>query len=145
MKLNTCSSVISFAKQLELDSAKFYETLAEKFADKKDVFLSSAKENGKAIVQVERAYYSVISDAIEGCFAFELDTDKHKIDTGTSNITGLTDALNKAIELEEQMILFYNDAAEQSKTLMADVPRAFTLVAKKRGNRIQTLKSLLEK
>ena len=145
MKLNTCSSVISFTKQMETELANFYENVAEKNTEKKDLFLDLAKENRKFINQIESAYYGVITDAIEGCFAFELDTDKHKIDASTSNITGLAEALTKAIELEEKMVSFYNDAAEQSKTLMADVPRAFALVAKKRGNRIQTLKSLLEK
>jgi rubrerythrin len=145
MILNTCSAVISLSKQMETETAKFYENIAEKNIEKKELLIAIAKENMKFIGQIESAYYGVITDAIEGCFAFELDTDKHKIDTGTSSITGLTEAMNKAIEIEEKMILFYTDAAEQSRTLMADVPRAFTMVAKKRGNRIQTLKSLLEK
>ena len=40
MIINTCSAVISFAKQLETDTGKFYEGLAEKYGDKKDIFLS---------------------------------------------------------------------------------------------------------
>lgn len=145
MKLNTCSAVISLAKQLETETAKFYETVAEKNSEKKDFFLTLSKENRKFINQIESAYYGVITDAIEGCFAFDLDTDKHQIDINSSNINGLGDTINKAVDIEEKMILFYTDAAEQSRTLMADVPRAFTLVAKKRSNRIQTLKSLLGK
>jgi len=53
--------------------------------------------------------------------------------------------LAKAIEIEEKIIKFYSDAAEQSKSLMADVPRAFKMVAKKRANRQSTLKALLDK
>ena len=46
MILHTCSETISFAKELENKSAKFYEELAQKYAKDKDVFLSFAKENG---------------------------------------------------------------------------------------------------
>jgi hypothetical protein len=35
------------------------------------------------------------------------------------------------------------DAAEQSKSLMADVPRAFNQIAKKRGERLSKLKSMI--
>ena len=144
MILNTTSSVISFAKQLETETAKFYEDLAEKHAEAKDVFMSIAKDNSKAITQIERAYYNVITDAIEGCFAFELETDNHRIETGMSNNTGFAEALRKAIDIEEKMIAFYAVAAEQSSSLMADVPRAFRLTIKKRNDRIQMLKSLLD-
>ena len=37
------------------------------------------------------------------------------------------------------------DNIKQSKSLMADVPRAFMMVAKKRGNRVAKLRSLLGK
>jgi len=54
-----------------------------------------------------------------------------------------SDAIKKAIEIEEKILKFYIDAAEQSKSLMADVPRSFKLVAKKRERRLFTLKSLI--
>ena len=47
--------------------------------------------------------------------------------------------------MEEKILNFYGIAAEQSKLLMADVPRAFKMVVKKRSNRYSTLKSLLGK
>jgi len=145
MILNTTSSVISFARQLETETAKFYEDGAEKYPEVKDVFLSFAKENSKAITQVERAYYNVITDAIEGCFAFELETDKYQIDTSITTNSELTKVLRKALDIEEKMIAFYTDSAEQSKSLMADVPRAFSLIAKKRNNRIKYLRDTLER
>jgi hypothetical protein len=46
--------------------------------------------------------------------------------------------------MEELILKFYHVAAEQSKHLMADVPRSFTLVAKKRVERVPKLKALLE-
>ena len=53
--------------------------------------------------------------------------------------------LLRAIEIEERVREFYVDAAEQSKSLMADVPRTFALIARKRDERLSVLKSLLGK
>jgi rubrerythrin len=142
MKLQTASSVISFAKSLETESAKFYEGLAQKYAEAKEVFLSFATENSKNVVEIERAYYGVITDAIEGCFAFDIDPDAYAIETTLAKAASYADALAKAIEMEEKIGKFYSDAAEQSKSLMADVPRVFVLTAKKRNNRVAKLRSL---
>jgi rubrerythrin len=145
MKLNTASEVISFAKRLEQDSAMFYEDLARRYAKDKDTFLSLAKENEKNIVQVERAYYGVITDAIEGCFSFNVNPTKYSLKTELAEKASYSEGLRRAIEIEEKIMKFYSEAAEQSKSLMADVPRAFKMIAKKRGNRQSTLKSLLGK
>lgn len=142
MILHTCSETISFAKELENKSAKFYEELSQKYAKDKDVFLSFAKENRKYVVQIERAYYGVITDAIEGCFAFDIEPEAYAIETTLAKAASYSDALAKAIELEEKIGKFYSDAAEQSKSLMADVPRVFVLTAKKRNNRVAKLRSL---
>ena len=53
--------------------------------------------------------------------------------------------MNQAVKMEEKTVEFYSDAVEQSKSLLADIPRVFTMVAKKRGNRISKLGSLLRK
>jgi rubrerythrin len=142
MKLQTASSVISLAKELEGKAAEFYENLAQRYADGKDAFLAFAKENKKNVVQIERAYYGVISDAIEGCFAFHLESDDYGLKTTLAENASYTDALNIAVALEETMVDFYNTAAEQSQSLMADVPRAFRLIVKKRNERINNLRSL---
>ena len=143
MELHTASEVISFAKKLENESAKFYQDLSLKYAKDEDVFLSLVKENGKNVVQIERAYYGVITDAIEGCFAFDINPDEYALNTELAEKASYSDALDKAVEIEERIIKFYSDAAEQSKSLMADVPRSFTMVARKRSNRIPKLKSLV--
>lgn len=144
MNLNTASEAVSFAKELETESAKFYENLAQRYAEGKEIFLSFAKENNKNIVQTERAYFGVISDAIEGCFSFKgIDTDNYSIETTLSEGRSYADALNMAVALEEKIVKFYVDAAEVSKSLMADVPQAFERIAKKRNEHILKLKSLL--
>ncbi len=144
MRLHTCSEVISLARKFEEESAEFYRGLAQRYPGNQDAFLSFAKENKNNTVQVERAYYGVISDAIEGCFAFDIDPDEYAL--GFTNAPGKTsyaDAIKKAIEAEDKIVKFYTDAAEQSKALMADVPRAFLMVVKKRGSRKPKLSSLL--
>jgi len=145
MKMHTCSEVIGFTRELENISAKFYEGLSQKFAQNQEVFLSFVKENKKYLSEVERAYYGVITDAIEGCFAFDIDPDGYAFQIKIPEKADFAGALHMAIEMEDKIIKFYSDAAEQSKSLMADVPRTFVLVAKKRGNRMATLKSLLGK
>ena len=143
MKLHTASETISFVKDLEEQSAKFYENLSQRFTKDKDLWLSLAKENRKFATQIQRAYYSVITDAIEGCFAFDLESEEHTIETEISEKASYSDAVDMALSMEEKIIDFYHTAADQSMSLMADVPRNFKMVAKKRSNRIEKLKSLI--
>jgi rubrerythrin len=142
MKLQTASSVISLAKELEGKAAEFYQDLAKRYVQGKDAFLAFAQENKKNIVQIERAYYGVISDAIEGCYAFNLESDDYTLKTTLAKGASYSEALDTAVRMEEMVTGFYTRAAEQSKCLMADVPRAFSLVARKRGERLVRLKTL---
>jgi rubrerythrin len=142
MQLNTSAAVISFAKQLEADSAAFYEKMAERYPKAKEIFLSFSKENSNYATMVQRAYYGVITDAIEGCFAFSVETDKYEFRREPAKETTFADTLNQAIDMERKLISFYTDAAEQSKAFMADVPRTFLIVAKKRKGREDKLRAL---
>jgi len=141
--LHTASEVLTLAKKLENESAKFYEDLSQRYAKDVDVLLSFAKENGKNVVQIEKAYYGAITDAIEGCFAFNINPYGYAFKTELAEGTSYSDALDKAIELEEKIGGFYTVTAKQSKSLMADVSRAFEMVAKKRNNRKAKLKSFI--
>ncbi len=141
MNLHTASEVISLAKMLEADSARFYQDLAQESTGSQELFLSFTKENTRNSAQIESAYYGVISDAIEGGYAFDIDPDQYKFDTIHETYSK---DLAKAVELEEKIVRFYSDAAAQSKSLLADVPRLFTIIARKRGNRISQLKLLID-
>jgi len=144
MAINTCSGAISLSRELENQAAKFYHELSQRFEKNKDLFTAFAGENAKFVKQIERAYYGVITDAIEGCFAFNLNEEEYQVKTAlTVNMTS-SDAVSEAIRIEENLLKFYQTAAEQSKHLMADVPRSFNLVAKKRSERIPKLKALLD-
>ena len=144
MGISACSEAISLSRELENESAKFYQEMSKRFEKDKDLFLTFAKENAKYVTQIERAYYGVITDALEGCFAFDLNPEDHQVKATPSKDASYTDALKEALAMEEKILKFYGIAAEQSKHLMADVPRSFTLVAKKRSERVPKLKSLLE-
>ena len=143
--MNTAAEVISFAKKLEADSAKFYEDLAQRYINDREVWLSFARENRKNIVQIERAYYGVITDAIEGCFSFKISPDEYSLKTELAENASYSDAWHRALEIEERITKFYSDAAAQSESLLADIPRIFTMIAKKRGDRIPKLEPLLHK
>jgi len=133
---------MTLARKLENESAKFYEDLAQRYARYADTFLSFAKENKRNIVDLNRTYNWVITDAIEGCYCLDIDPDDYTSETGLDEEVSFSDVLNKAVEMEERIIKFYSEAAAQSKPLMADIPRAFSLVAKKRSARLAQLGSL---
>lgn len=144
MILQTASEGVSLAKQLENESAIFYEGLAQQYPQGAEAFLALAKENKKNIAQIERVYYGVITDAIEGCYAFHLDPDHYTLVLALSKGAGYGEALAQAAKMEETIIQFYTDAADQAKSLMADVPRTFALIARKRGERLEKLKGTSE-
>ena len=107
MKLHTASETISFVKDLEEQSARFYEDLSQRYAKDKDLWLSLAKENRRFATQIQRAYYSVITDAIEGCFAFDLESEEHTIETEISEKASYSDAVDMALSMENKIINFY--------------------------------------
>ncbi len=143
MALTTASAIISLARKLEQESAKLYESLAAKHPRGAEVFLAFARENARNVQQVERTYYSVISDAIEGGFAFDLDESRWALDPSLADASSLSGAVARATTMEEHIAGFYSEAAAQSKGLLADVPKAFVAVARKRSGRAARLQALL--
>jgi rubrerythrin len=145
MNINTCSQVVSLARELEQQAAGFYQELARRWPQKGELFLALAKDKENYVTLVERAYYGVISDAYEGCFAFDMDPEAYSINIDLPEGASLSEAGAAALAMEEKLIGFYREAARQSKSLMADVPRAMELVAKKRAERLGKLRPLVEK
>jgi hypothetical protein len=144
MIINTMSEGISLAKKLETDSAGYYESMARQYPENGETWLAYAKENKKNFVQIERVYFGVITDAIEGCFALNIDTDKYIIDATLPANLAYPEALKKAAAMEAQIISYLTDAAAQSSALMADVPRNFVIISKKHNNRVTGLEAMLE-
>ena len=145
MNLNTTSEIISFSKQLEQESSKIYKDLVSRFPENEDIFLSLIKENEKNVDQIQRAYYGVISDAFEGCFSFNITPSRYSFKNEFNVTESIPEILERTIRMEEKIEKFYLDAAEQSQSLMADVPRTFKIVAKKRAKRQVTLRELINK
>jgi len=145
MRLKTASEIVKFAGELEEKSANFYEKMAERFPERKDIFLSFAKENRKCKKMVQRAYSEVVSDALETGFSFEgMESGKYLIETNFSQNDNVRLLLNKALEMEKKIQKFYLDAAEKSKSLLADVPRVFERIGKKREERKHKIRDLQE-
>jgi len=142
----TASAIISFVEKLEDNSSRFYEDLAERYVESRETFLAFAKESKKNKVLVTRTYQETITDAIEACFSFRgLNLSDYLAETTLTEDTSYSSALKMAVELEEKASKFYLDVAEQSKSLLATIPRAFKIVAEIRNNRKLKLKSLVDK
>jgi hypothetical protein len=142
MIIHTASEGITLAKKLENDSADFYEARAGDYPQLKETLLNFTRENQKFFTNIERTYYSAITDAVEGCFALNLETDNFVLDTGKNSDSGQAAFIQQAIKVEEKIRKFYLDAGEQSKALMADVSRSFIFTAKKHNARIEQLSGL---
>jgi len=140
MKLHTASEVISLARILELESAAFYEGLL-RFGQLDETLRGFATENRRNIAQVERAYYGVISDALEGGFAFDIEGDDYAVQLPES--ATLRDGLKAVAEFESRIAQFYATTAQQSQSLLADVPRVFKQIATKKKARTEKLESVL--
>jgi hypothetical protein len=143
MRLNTTSEVISLLRELETKSAAFYESAAIRYLSEEAFFLGLVKENKKNITNVERTYFGVITDALEGCFAFDLDRSEYEIPDSSATGT-YRDDLETALAMEVRVARFYIDAATQSKCLMADVPRVMERIGKTKGERLKKLQSLFD-
>jgi rubrerythrin len=138
----TTSAIMSFAEKLEEDSAAFYEKLAARFDEGKEVFLGFARESKKNKTHLIRTYQETISDALEAAFSFEglalTDFDFEVKDLG------LRETLAAAVKIEEEAARLYAQIAEQAQSLLATIPRAFSRVAKKRRARKEVLQTMLD-
>ena len=145
LTLNTASAVVSFVTRSEEETAAFYEQLAARFPKGKEAFLSFAKENRKNKVTVERAYYGVISDALEAAYAFKegLNPETYTVKSGFAEGGSYADALTVAIDNERRIQKLYHEGATLSEGLMADVTRAFKVMARKREDRLAKLNELV--
>ena len=146
MQLTTSAAVINFAERLEDNSAKFYEDLAERYTESREIFLTLVQKNKKNRIMVKRVYNEVVSDALETGFSFEgLDVNEHIVEGTVTEDVPLSDVVQRALDVEEEIQKFYLNAAEMSKSLLADIPRVFERMAKERDKRKKKLKSFFER
>jgi len=140
----TASAVVNFAVELEAACAALYEAMARTYEKEQSIFRELAKENEKNERLVRRTYYEVVSDALETGFSFEgLDLLNYTLDCRLEN-KAQSEAVTMALRSEERIEQFYLAAAEQSKSLLADVSRVFEKLIRQRKARKATLRKLLQ-
>jgi hypothetical protein len=136
MKLHTASEVISLTRRLEDETGRFYEKLASAGRNPQPWY-DYVKENGQNVKNVERAYNDVISDALEGGFAFDIEADDFEL--RLPEPLPLPAVVREAIDIETRLAGLYTIAAQQSQSLLPDVSRAMVVIARKRRTRIESL------
>ena len=142
MQLCTASETISFIKELEEQLAVMCEAIGDQFGQDTESWKRFAKENRKYAKQIQMAYQSVITDAIEGCYAFDLESEDWTQDTALPSGGGYSEAVAKMVAAEEKIIALYKEGAEQSASLLADVPRNFKIIVRKRSQRLEQIRAL---
>jgi hypothetical protein len=141
----TASAVVSFSERLEDSASAFYEALGAMFPAHEDLFLGFVDGSRKNKVVLIRTYRETVSDALETGFAFEgLELDAHLVAPALAEDTGLAEALQMALDVEENAAAFYLKVAELSRSLLATIPRAFKRVARRRDARRQALRSIAD-
>ena len=141
MNLNTASAAVRFAKRLEDDSRSLYERVSAGYPEWQEALAPFIRENKRNVGSIDRAYIGVVSDALDTQFAFEgIDTDDYGLATELSDSPAET--LERLAANEETIIGFYRAAADSSRDLLADVPRAFDRIASKRSRRVGALRAL---
>jgi len=141
MECTTAASVITHVSKIELDSAKLYEQWGKLHEKLRDSFEAFAKANRKNEQRVKRAYYSVVSDALETGFCFKeirADIVIPEVSKGAS----VSEVLNRAVALEKEIREFYGKAANSSRALLADVSRQMEKVSQERTKRVEQLQAM---
>ncbi len=140
MKLHTASEVISLFRLRENEAAEYYERLAKAAPACSEVLAAFARENRRNVVQVQQAYNSVISDALEGGYAFDIEANDFEIELPKDATP--TQIVKASASIETRLARLYSVAAEQSSALLPDVSRAMSVIAKKRQARVEKLRDL---
>ena len=140
MRLHTASEVISLIRTLENNNAEFYERLCQ-LGKHEEELCGFTRENRRNIVLVQQAYNNVISDALEGGFAFDINANDFSLNL--PEVVNFQEAIKGAVEMETTFTHLYSTAAEQSKSLLPDVSRVFSVIARKRQARMEKLSQFL--
>jgi rubrerythrin len=141
MECITAASVITYVSKIELDTATLYEQWGKLHEKLRELFDAFAKANRKNETRVKRAYYSVVSDALETGFCFK-DLKADIVIPEFSKGASVSEVLNQAVTLEKEILDFYVKAANSSRALLADVPRQMDKVSQERIKRVEQLKAM---
>lgn len=141
----TASAVITLAEKLEEDSSNFYEELAKKYPQSRDVFLYFSKDSKNNRILIGRTYRETITDAMEACFSFEgLSLPEIQIQGLPKKATSYSEALKTAIELEDNATEFYSNVLKCSASFLATISNSFKKANQKRKDRKLQLELMLK-
>ncbi len=138
MELNTAAAVIDCISEIEKDSAEFYEHSAERYSRLRDIFQSLAKEHVKTGKRVRMDYYSVVTDALGAGFGFQGFEAEVEMPVLNDDVS-FSDAVEKAVKLENDIQQFYLKVTSALKPLMPDISRSVERVMKSMPLRIDRL------
>ena len=141
MECTTAASVITYVSKIELDSAKLYEEWGKLHEKLRNPFEAFAKTNKKNEQRIKRAYYSVVSDALETGFCFK-DIRADIVMPQFSKGASVSEILKLAVTLENEIRNFYGKAANSSRALLPDVPRQMEKVSHERTKRVEQLEGM---
>lgn len=145
MELNTTSAVLTFYAQLGGKAAQFYEHLAKRYPEVKETFLALARETEKHRESVLRAYREAITDAFETGFSFTgLNEGNYRIETESTEDVSFSDAVRRAIEIEEKIHRFCIIVSDKSRGLQSDISHVFERAAKRSVEHKLTLEALVK-
>ena len=132
--LNTAASVISYVSKVEDESARFYTVVSQKDRSIGKLFSEFPRENKKYETNVKRAYYNMVSDALETGFCFQDLNDDIRIPDPNVQVDRSV-LLNASLQLETALLQFYRKAALAAKSLLGDLSRAMANVVRSREKR----------
>lgn len=138
MELNTAAAVIDCISEIEKDSAEFYEHSAKRYSRLRDIFQSLAKEHVKTGKRVRMDYYSVVTDALGAGFGFQGFEAEVEMPVLNDDVS-FSDAVEKAVKLENDIQQFYLKVTSALKPLMPDISRSVERVMKSMPLRIDRL------
>ncbi len=138
MELNTAAAIIDCISEIEKDSAEFYENWAKKYDKLRDTFQPLAKEHIKTGKRVRMDYYSVVTDALGAGFGFQGFEAEVEIPV-LNDDASFSDAVEKAIKLENDIQQFYLKVISALKPLMPDISGSVERVIKSMPLRVDRL------
>lgn len=139
----TAATVITFAEDLEDQTAACYDALAGRFLEQAGQFERFAQRAAQTKMEVVRTYRETVSDALETNFSFaDVDLNTYRGCWDAPEGTDLAAVAAQLLVVEQKAVTFYSDMAETSESLLATIPAAFRRAAKVRTQRITRLERM---
>ena len=140
----TASAIITFAEDLEEQTAACYRALGERFPEQASQFERCTKRAERTRVEVVRTYRETVSDALETGFSFaDVDLNVYRRSWDAPEGDSLATVVEYLLAAERQAAAFYTEMAECSESLLATIPAAFRRAAKVRVQRMARLERMV--